>query len=63
MEKAHVNDKRSVKLDHVMSKDFIPFMTGRPLRNDSIGKEDLVNLSIALNTTNDVNDFLASLSV
>ncbi|MBL8025335.1 MAG: hypothetical protein JNL74_02930 [Fibrobacteres bacterium] len=61
MEKSQINDKRSVKLDHVMSKDFIPFMTGRPLRNNVIDKEDIVNLSIALNTTADVNDFLMAL--
>jgi hypothetical protein len=33
-------------------------ITGRPDRDTVIGKEDIDNLLIALNTTNDVTDFL-----
>jgi len=34
-------------------------LTGRPVRDTAIGHDDILNLKIALNTTNDVNDFLA----
>lgn len=33
-------------------------ITGRPDRDTAIGKEDIDNLLIALNTTNDVLEFL-----
>lgn len=34
-------------------------ITGRPDRDTAIGHDDIINLQIALNTTNDVSEFLA----
>lgn len=59
MEKSRVHDRRSVKLEHVMKKDFIPFKGGRPSRATVIGKEDVINLTIALNTARNLDDFFA----
>jgi hypothetical protein len=36
----------------------IPFLGGRPDRVTGIGQDDISDLVIALNTTEDVNDFL-----
>ena len=36
-----------------------PFLGGRPERDTAIGKNDIIDLKITLNTTVDVNDFLA----
>ena len=33
-------------------------LSGRPYRDTCIGHDDIINLNIALNTTNDVLDFL-----
>jgi len=33
-------------------------LTGRPDRQTIISKDEVINLTIALNTTEDVNDFL-----
>ncbi len=61
MERNRVHDRRAVKLDHVMAKDFIPFKEGRPVRQKVIGNEDLLNLQIALHTATSLEDFLALL--
>jgi hypothetical protein len=58
MEKKNVIDKRFIKLENVMKKGFIPFLGGRPERETVIGQEDIVNLSIVLNTTNSVEEFI-----
>jgi len=59
MERSNVHDKRVVKLDHVMAKDYIPFLEGRPERQKVISNEDLLDLRIALNTTHSLEEFLA----
>lgn len=59
MEKKNVKDKRSIKLEDVLKPDYIPFLSGRPKRETVIGKEDLMNLEIVLNTTQTVEEFLA----
>jgi hypothetical protein len=61
MENQHVIDKRSIKLEDVMKKDYIPFLGGRPLRQTIIGKDDIMNLSITLNTCSTVDEFLAKI--
>jgi hypothetical protein len=33
-------------------------ISGRPNRDTAIGHDDIINLQIALNTTNDVSEFL-----
>jgi hypothetical protein len=58
MEERHVIDKRKVKLEEVMNKDFIPFLGGRPNRETVINMDDIVNLEILLNTTKSVDEFL-----
>jgi hypothetical protein len=61
MENQHVIDKRSIKLEDVMKKDYIPFLGGRPLRQTIIGKDDIMNLAITLNTCSTVEEFLAKI--
>jgi hypothetical protein len=54
-----IKDTRAVKLERVLSGDYIPMFGGRPVRDDlQIAKDDLLNLTIALNTTDSVEDFL-----
>ena len=63
MEKqSNINDKRAVKLENVMSPDFIPFLQGRPQRAEAINKQDQLDLAIALNTSDTVEDFLKILN-
>jgi hypothetical protein len=57
MEDRHVIDKRSIKLEDVMKKDYIPFLGGRPKRQTIIGKDDILNLEITLNTCSTVDEF------
>ena len=54
-------DKRAVKLEKVLSPDFIPLFGGRPTRAARIGKDDALDLKILLNTTHDVEHFIAKL--
>jgi hypothetical protein len=58
MEKRNVVDKRSVKLEDVLKKDYIPFLGGRPKRETIISHEDIMNLEITLNTCASVEEFL-----
>ncbi|MEO6097453.1 MAG: hypothetical protein ABIW76_18100 [Fibrobacteria bacterium] len=53
------NDQRAVNLEKALSSDFIPLFSGRPLRTARIGKDDSLDLKIILNTTRDVEEFLA----
>jgi hypothetical protein len=59
MEKKNVLDRRAVKLEEVMKPGFIPFLEGRPKRDTVIGKEDIMNLNIALETSKTLEEFLA----
>ena len=52
-------DKRAVKLQNVLAKDFIPLFSGRPARERVIGREDLMDLDILLHTSNSLEEFLA----
>ena len=61
MEKKPVIDKRSIKLEDVMKKDYIPFLGGRPDRPTVIGKDDILNLEIALGTCSTVNECIANI--
>lgn len=61
MEAKKVIDRRNIRLEKVMSPDFIPFLGGRPGRTTVINNDDIVNLMIALNTTNSVDAFLTNL--
>jgi hypothetical protein len=61
MEKKNIVDKRNIRLEDVMKKDYIPFLGGRPLRQTIIGKDDLMDLKIRLYTTKSVEAFLTNL--
>ncbi len=58
MEKKKVIDKRSIKLANMFKPGYIPFLSGRPVRETVIGKDDLMNLEIVLNTTNTIEEFV-----
>jgi hypothetical protein len=51
-----IRDTRRFTLESL--KDYIAPFTGRPVRDLVIGKEDLMNLKIAIGTTTTVDDFL-----
>ena len=57
----NVNDKRFVKLESVMAADYIPFLSGRPIREDQINKDDLLNLKIIINQCQDSRELIAAL--
>ena len=59
--KGPIKDSRAVKLEKVLSGDFIPLFGGRPHRSLLIGKDDSLDLKILLNTTETVEEFLAKI--
>ena len=61
MERKSVVDKRSIKLEDVMKPGYIPFLAGRPERETVIGKDDLMNVEILLNTKNTVEELISSM--
>ena len=61
MKNEHVNDKRFVRLENVLASDYIPFLSGRPERQDSISHDDETNLKIMLNLTRNVNEFISAI--
>lgn len=58
MERKPVIDKRSIRLEDVMRKDYIPFLGGRPKREKVIGLDDVMNVRINLNVAYTVDDFI-----
>lgn len=63
MEQPNVIDKRHERLDDVPKPDYIPFLGGRPLRETVIDRDDLLNLTIQLNISDTVEEFLAALEI
>ena len=61
MEKPTIIDKRPVRLEDVTRIDYIPFLGGRPNRETIISRDDITNISILLNTTSSVSEFLEKL--
>ena len=61
MEKKPVVDKRSIRLEEVMKKDYIPFLGGRPDREKVIGLDDVLNVRINLNVAMTGEDFIKSI--
>lgn len=53
-----INDKRRIKLENIIKKDYIPPYEGRPKRDIRINDEDVLNLKIVLNTSNDIKEFI-----
>ena len=58
MEKKNVFDRRSVKLEEILKPGYIGFMEGRPKRERVINPEDITNLSILLNTSKSLDEFV-----
>jgi hypothetical protein len=58
---SNIEDKRAVKLEKVLAKDFIPLFSGRPSRERVIGREDLMDLDILLHTSSTLEEFLAKI--
>ena len=58
MDKRNVIDKRSIRLEDVAKEGYIPFLGGRPKRKTVITHDDVINLSIVLNTSNSFDEFL-----
>ncbi|MBD3314410.1 MAG: hypothetical protein GF344_01370 [Chitinivibrionales bacterium] len=61
MPKRNVIDKRKIRLKEVMDENYIPFLGGRPKRNTIISDDEVLNLSIALNTSKNLDEFLTGL--
>ena len=59
--KKNVIDRRQIQLEKVMRPDYIPFLGGRPHRETIINSDDILNLSILLNTTDSVDEFIKNL--
>lgn len=58
MEKKPIVDKRSIRLEDVMKKDYILFLGGRPEREKVIRLDDVLDLKINLNLADTVEDFI-----
>jgi hypothetical protein len=58
MEKKPIVDKRSIRLEDVMKKDYIPFLGGRPDREKVIRLDDVLDVKINLNLAETVEDFI-----
>jgi hypothetical protein len=61
MKKSNVVDNRRFKLEDIKKKDYIPFLGGRPERIKVIQHDDILNLSIALNTEKSFEKFLKNI--
>jgi hypothetical protein len=58
MPKRNVIDKRKINLKEIMNEDYIPFLGGRPKRTKVISDDEVLNLSIALNTSKNLEELL-----
>ena len=58
MNKPIIIDKRQVRLEEILRKDYIPFLGGRPKRATIIQHDDILNLRILLNTTDSIEELL-----
>ncbi len=58
MKRNHVFEKRPVRLEELIPQGYIPFLHGRPVREMPITKDDVLNLRIALNTAEDLEEFV-----
>jgi hypothetical protein len=58
MRRNHVFEKRPGRLEELVPQGYIPFLHGRPVRDIPISKDDMVNLRIALNTAEDLEEFV-----
>ena len=56
-----LKDQRFAKLAKVLSKEFIPLFGGKPIREKVINRDDVLDIKILLNSTEDVDAFVAKL--
>ena len=59
MDPKFISDRREIKLEHILSPNYIPLYSGRPKRDNNIGNDDLINLQIAIGVSNSVEEFVA----
>jgi hypothetical protein len=59
MDPKFISDRREIKLEHILSPDYIPLYSGRPKRDNVICNDDLVNLQIAIGMSNSVEELMA----
>ncbi len=52
------DDRRRVRYEDVSRVDYIPFLGGRPDRDNEIGRDDVTNLRIGLEVATDFETFL-----
>ena len=57
-DKERIVDRRRITLHDAIHGHFIPMYEGRPNREAVIGKDDILNLEIALHTCNTVESFM-----
>jgi hypothetical protein len=58
MKRRKVKDTRRFTLEDAMVPNYIPFLGGRPKRENPICRDDIVNLMIALHKSRTLNEFL-----
>ena len=58
MENKNVIDKRQIRLEDLTKPGYIPFLGGRPQRETVIGLDDVINLVIALHTSDSLEELL-----
>jgi len=58
----NTQDRRRIRLEDVTKADYIPFLGGRPARDEGlqgvISPDDVTNLKIALAMAGDLTDFI-----
>ena len=58
MRRQNVYERRPSRLEELIPQGYIPFLHGRPVRESTIDKDDILNLRIALNTAADLEEFV-----
>jgi hypothetical protein len=56
-----VQDRRKVKLEELMKNTYIPLGEGRPVRDNAIGQDDIINLLIDLHKSDTIEQFIERL--
>lgn len=58
----HMTDKKRIQPEDVTRRgSYIPYLSGRPDRHAVINSDDVLNLTILLNTTESFDAFLAAI--
>ncbi|MGB7569612.1 MAG: hypothetical protein WBM07_17240 [Chitinivibrionales bacterium] len=61
MENKKLQYRKKNTLEIFSRNEHIPFLSGRPQREETIGHDDLVDLEIILNTNNTVDELILEL--